>query len=198
MRNQSAFPADKRMQQGAWLFLLTLAIFFVSSILLYGIYAYLRRDETWAQQRLPSMFLTSTICLLAISGMVHWATRCVRRQLLRRTAWLMGGSAFAATAFLAMQTKSMAEMVMVAQDDASVSRGLFGMVVVLGILHALHVLGGVIALFVVAVRTAFGHYDHERHFGIDFSAQYWHFLDIVWLCMIATFWVTTGGFDLPF
>ena len=73
-------------------------------------------------------------------------------------------------------------------------KGVVGMVVVLAVLHALHVLGGVVALGLVAVRSLKGRYDHERHWPVDFTAQYWHFLDVVWLCMLAVFWLTTGGF----
>ena len=73
-------------------------------------------------------------------------------------------------------------------------RGVAGMVVVLAILHALHVLGGIFALGIVAARSSVGLYDHERHWPVDFAAQYWHFLDLVWIAMIATFCLTTGGF----
>jgi cytochrome c oxidase subunit 3 len=75
-------------------------------------------------------------------------------------------------------------------------KGVAGMVAVLALLHALHVAGGVIALGIVSVRAVLGRYDHERHWPVDFAAQYWHFLDAVWLCMLAAFWLTTGGFEL--
>jgi len=39
-----------------------------------------------------------------------------------------------------------------------------------------------------------GKYDHERYWPVEFSAHYWHFLDLVWLCMLAVFMMTTGGF----
>ena len=79
--------------------------------------------------------------------------------------------------------------------ERGTSNGVVGMVVVLAILHALHVLGGVIALFIVAVGSLRGRYDHERHWPVDFAAQYWHFLDLVWICMLISFAATTGGFQ---
>ena len=79
---------------------------------------------------------------------------------------------------------------------AGTGKGVVGMVVVLAILHALHVLGGIVALGIVTVRSAAGRYDHERHWPVDFAAQYWHFLDLVWISMLVTFWYTTGGFAL--
>jgi len=37
-------------------------------------------------------------------------------------------------------------------------------------------------------RQAFrGKYDHERHWAVDHCASYWHFLDVVWACMLITF-----------
>src|SRR5690606_2894470 len=96
--------------------------------------------------------------------------------------------------FLGIQVLAMLDLLQGTIATAGNGRGLGGMVVVLAFLHALHVAGGVIALGIVAARSAMGRYDHERHFAVDFAAQYWHFLDLVWLVMLAAFWMTTGGF----
>lgn len=179
---------------GAWLFLGSLVVFFVSSILLYGIYAWSRREDPFRTMALPWSFLVSTLCLFAISGLVHAATKSVRRDRWQKTSWLLGISAVSAVIFLAVQVFAMLEMLASTAATAGNGRGVIGMVVVLAFLHALHVAGGVISLGIVAVRSALGRYDHERHFAVDFAAQYWHFLDIVWLVMLVAFWCTTGGF----
>jgi cytochrome c oxidase subunit 3 len=70
------------------------------------------------------------------------------------------------------------------------------MVIVLAVLHALHVMGGIIALALVTARAGLGRYDHERFWAIQFSAYYWHFLDLVWIVMLVAFWATSGGFVL--
>ena len=33
-------------------------------------------------------------------------------------------------------------------------------------------------------------YDHERHFGLRFCTLYWHFLDIVWVLLLASFFIS--------
>lgn len=187
-------PSDYRARQGGLLFLGTLSVFFVSSLLLYALYAAARQDDPFSTAALPAPFLVSTVCLFAISGMLHFATRLVRRDRLAKTTLLLGLSSLAAVIFLAIQTLAMFEMLNSTVVAAGNGRGLLGMVIVLAFLHALHVAGGVIALGIVAVRSALGRYDHERHFAVDFTAQYWHFLDGVWLAMLAAFWFTTGGF----
>lgn len=187
-------PNDQRYRQGGWLFLGTLLIFFVSSLLLYAIYAFTRQNDVQSDVPLPMSFLTSTVCLIGISFLVHWATRAVRRSKLVTTATLLGVSAVAAIIFMAVQYTSMRDLLSGPAMQGGTGKGVAGMVVVLAFLHALHVAGGVIALGIVSVRAALGKYDRERHWPVDFAAQYWHFLDVIWLCMLVTFAVTTGGF----
>lgn len=187
-------PVDRRVKQGGWLFLLSLLVFFLTSILLYGLYAYSRRGDPLNATPLPKAFLVSTVFLVAISGLVHVATRSIRRDRYGTTAWLLGISTFAAIIFIAIQCFAMNELLLGPATFEGPGRGVAGMVVVLAILHALHVLGGIFALGIVAARSAFEKYNHERHWPVDFAAQYWHFLDLVWIAMIATFWLTTDGF----
>lgn len=190
----SVLPNDRRYRQGGWLFLGTLLIFFVSSLLLYAIYALTRQSDPQSSVPLPRSFLTSTVCLIAISGLVHWATRTVRRSKCYQTSVLLIVSAIAAVIFMAVQYQSMIEMLSGPALRGGTGKGVAGMIAVLALLHALHVAGGVISLGIVAVRSLQGRYDHERHWPVDFAAHYWHFLDLVWLCMIVTFAMTTGGF----
>jgi cytochrome c oxidase subunit III len=192
----ATLPSDQRARMGAWLFIGSLVVFFIASILLYGIYAWSRRDDPFRSAELPWSFLVSTLCLFLISGLVHAATRSVRRDRWQKTSWLLAISAIAAIIFLAVQLFAMLDMLGTTAATSGNGRGVVGMVVVLAFLHALHVAGGVISLGIVAVRAAMGRYDHERHFAVDFAAQYWHFLDLVWIVMLVAFWTTTGGFGM--
>ena len=192
---RSALPEDRRQQLGAWLFLVSLLIFFLSTLLLYGLFAFWRRDDPQSATPLPPSFLISTGCLLLISGLVHRATRAIRRDRFVRTSNLLWVSVVAAVVFTGIQIVSMAQMMIGPGTYGGSGHGVTRMVVVLAILHALHVIGGIFALAIVAIRSRSGVYDHERHFPVDFAAQYWHFLDAVWLCMLVAFALTTGGFE---
>lgn len=195
-RSKTILPSDERFRLGGTLFLLSLFVFFVSSILLYVIYAYWRRDDPQSSVPLPPAFLISTFLLLLISTLVHGATRTVRRDKRGPTCTLLASSAIIAVLFLGIQFHAMSQMLGGPALRGGTGRGVAGMVAVLALLHALHVAGGVVALGIVSVRSVLGRYDHERHWPVDFAAQYWHFLDAVWLCMLAAFWLTTGGFEL--
>jgi cytochrome c oxidase subunit 3 len=59
----------------------------------------------------------------------------------------------------------------------------------LAFLHALHVIGGIGFLGFVIAQASQQRYDHERHWTVDNCASYWHFLDAVWIVMLATFFI---------
>lgn len=68
--------------------------------------------------------------------------------------------------------------------------GLYGMVFVLILVHALHVVGGLVPMFVVLIRAQAGVYDHENHQAVKHLAWYWHFLDGIWLMMFLALLIT--------
>ncbi|MFC2037201.1 heme-copper oxidase subunit III [Chloroflexota bacterium] len=48
-------------------------------------------------------------------------------------------------------------------------------------LHALHVLSGVVLILIVWNLGRKGHFSAERHWGVEATAIYWHFVDVVWV-----------------
>jgi heme/copper-type cytochrome/quinol oxidase subunit 3 len=60
---------------------------------------------------------------------------------------------------------------------------LYGLIFFLILVHALHVVGGLVGLSVTTAHALQGRYDHERYGGVKHAAMYWHFLDAVWLVM---------------
>jgi cytochrome c oxidase subunit 3 len=48
-------------------------------------------------------------------------------------------------------------------------------------MHAFHVLTGVIFLVIVLRNGMRGLYTPERHWAVEAAANYWHFVDLVWI-----------------
>jgi cytochrome c oxidase subunit 3 len=60
--------------------------------------------------------------------------------------------------------------------------GAFGAVVFgLTTVHALHVVSGIVLIALMWNLVRKGHFSSERHFGIEATAVYWHFVDVVWV-----------------
>ncbi len=49
--------------------------------------------------------------------------------------------------------------------------------------HGLHVTLGTCMLIVIWLRVLKGHFDKDHHFGFEAVSWYWHFVDVVWLCL---------------
>jgi cytochrome c oxidase subunit III len=48
-------------------------------------------------------------------------------------------------------------------------------------MHAFHVLTGILLLAVVYWNGRGGAYSPEKHWGVEASMKYWHFVDLVWV-----------------
>ena len=55
--------------------------------------------------------------------------------------------------------------------------------------HGLHVTLGALILFFVFLRVLKGHFTPEKHFAFQAGAWYWHFVDVVWLCLFVFVYV---------
>jgi cytochrome c oxidase subunit 3 len=50
--------------------------------------------------------------------------------------------------------------------------------------HGLHVTIGVLAILAVLWRSGTpGHYSNQKHFGIQATELYWHFVDVIWIIL---------------
>jgi cytochrome c oxidase subunit 3 len=195
-------PVDRRLRQGAWLWLGSLGMFFLSTLILYAVYVALRTPEQREAMReplhIPVGFWWSTLALLVISGLLHWASQVAKVDQYRRLTWLTGAAFLFSIIFLVVQWPSMQQLLTQHQRSASPALSAFAMTYLLVLIHALHVLGGIIALAWVFVGSLLKWYDHERHYGVQFCAAYWHFLDVVWICMLVCFalashWLVAGS-----
>ncbi len=172
---------------GMWIFLIALAVLFVSVILGYVV---VRVDNgadfiPVGAPPPPQLLLVSTLLLLVSSVSVQGAVRAARagdpRQGQRMV--LTVGLAFG---FLALQAIAWWQL---AQQSLLPTDNLYAWTFyVLTALHAAHVLGGLPPMLIVTARALRGAYGPDDHRGIVYCAMYWHFLDAVWVVLYATLW----------
>ncbi|MEM6551310.1 MAG: cytochrome c oxidase subunit 3 [Planctomycetota bacterium] len=198
---------------GMWLFLAALAALFLASMIGYAI---IRIQGSYAKTNaltgdrippvappagsieMPWLLAISTVLILASSYTIHQALVAVRRE--RQAAlrhWLMLTVGLTA-GFLITQTPAMLQLLTdEALAEAGYSSRLFQLAFFLVLVHALHVIGGVIPLLVITKRALDGKYDHEFYTPVKLTVMYWHFLDVVWLFMFAALIVSEYAAATP-
>lgn len=131
----------------------------------------------------PETLWLSTVLLLATSVAMELAVRSVRHNGLRalRRSLLVAG--VLATAFICSQ--SYCWSVMMQQDYPVNLWRVAGFTYVFMGIHALHVVGGAAALGLIVRNTALGRYSPTHYQGVRQCATYWHFIDGVWLAILA-------------
>ena len=142
---------------GMRLFLLTLGILFTACIL--GIVVIRVRAEQWpppGSPELPGGLWTATAILAVLSALLIMAVRSARASKASETSRLLAASTALGVAFLAAQT---ANWVRLASEGDEVQKTMLAFVFwMLTVLHALHVLGGLIPLSITPLRAAKGRY----------------------------------------
>ena len=180
------------MRLGTLLFLISLTILFVVGLFTY---LYLRLGSPSAPPsghlEFPLGLWASTLVLLGSGLTVHRARACAcSNDFPALNRWL--GLTFGLSiAFIAIQLPSMMELLN-AHRALLVQRysGIYGMTLALIVIHALHVLGGMIPLSWLsykAVKRTLGP-QHQRLVRV--CAVYWHFLEVVWILLFGTFLLT--------
>jgi heme/copper-type cytochrome/quinol oxidase subunit 3 len=189
-------PARRDMYQAKmvfYLFLASLSMFFVATLATYFIIrtqAFQPVQRSYEPLRLPITFWISSVILVAVSVLLQrasWLVHRERQQAFRRAlmwAWTM------AIAFVVVQTLGMRELLAQHFTQTDGSTKVYGMSFTLALIHALHVLGGMVFLIYIIIQSLREKYDHERHWAVDHCAGYWHFLDVVWFTMMVVFVLT--------
>lgn len=144
---------------------------------------------------LPHTLWLSTALVLLASATIQLAVAAIRRERQDRLrAWLIV-TLLVGIAFCIVQTPALGSLVhqhfeqLRAYDLAGGYRAgasvnpLFGLIFIFILIHAAHVLGGIVQLVIVTRGAFLGRYDHEYYNPVKHAAMYWHFLDVVWLVM---------------
>jgi cytochrome c oxidase subunit I+III len=129
--------------------------------------------------------LVNTGILLASSIAVWWGERGIRSADERRLRVGVGLALLLGAIFLSLQGVEYARETLSGTKDAYGS--LFNTITGF---HAAHVLVGLVMLCVVLVRALRGHFGAERHEAVSNVALYWHFVDVVWLAVFTSLYVS--------
>jgi cytochrome c oxidase subunit 3 len=55
--------------------------------------------------------------------------------------------------------------------------------------HGLHVIVGIILIWICFFRSLRGSFNREHHFGVEAATMYWHFVDAVWVILFGVLYL---------
>lgn len=173
-------------QLGLNLLMASLSVFFLAAIVAFLLVA--RRLPQPAA--MPPSLWEATLCLIGISAAIILSERSARRERLRPLRLWFTVAMVLAAVFTVVQFIAVSDLYTRHVRLGTVSPAWI-FLLLLVMLHAAHVLVGLVVLAVIGRDVWSGRYDHEYHLGLTLAGRYWHFLGLVWLAVLAA-----GGFLL--
>lgn len=128
----------------------------------------------------PGLVIVTTIVLLSSSGTIHVAESALKAG--RRGGFLLwwGATILLGAGFLLGTAYEWNELI--TREHLTISRNLFGTTyyTLVGF-HAFHVTVGVLVMAVVFGLALRGQIQGGHNAGVELTAWYWHFVDVVWV-----------------
>lgn len=140
----------------------------------------------WRTVELPKIFWVSTVVILVSSITVQMAVKSFKARDMGRYRTLMGITLALGIVFVTCQILGFGELW--AQNIRF--RGASGagqFFYAIAGLHALHIIGGIVAIFIMLIKSLVGKVKVYSAIPVEVMATYWHFVDILWLYLLIFF-----------
>lgn len=143
-------------------------------------------QSSWVPVKVPVVCWYSTGVILASSVTIQMALRSFKQRYMQQYRMLIGLTFLLGLAFVVLQWLGFNELWY--QQGITFKGGGAGqfLYVIFG-LHALHVIGGVIALLVIFIKGFVGSTRNYSSVPVEVAATYWHFVDLLWLYLLIFF-----------
>jgi cytochrome c oxidase subunit III len=177
-------------KSSGWFGMMTLIVT-EASLFVYLLFSYFY-FALWSSSRflpkdLPKFGLSApdTVILLLSSVVVWWGEKGARKGNRRQLSLgLLGGIGLGAV-FVGVQLLEWAGKPY--RFNSSTYSSLY--FTITGF-HLVHVVVGMLVLLVLLVWSLLGYFDSKRYAPVAIGAIYWHFVDVVWLAVFFTIYVT--------
>jgi len=171
---------------GLWGLIATEGALFVFLLFSYY-YLLFHAREPWPPMEMPKFNLSGpgSAILWSSSGVIWVAERLVKKSRRVLASLLTALTLVMGIVFLGIQVEEWAAKPF--DFGGSAYASLF--FTITGF-HMAHVLVGVVILLAMLVWTVMGYFNENRNTVYSIGAAYWHFVDIVWVFVFATFYVS--------
>lgn len=201
LEDTEAGNGDTTSKFGMWLFLFTELFLFVVLFFVFLSYrASYPEGFHHASIRLNGVIATAnTFILLTSSFAVAISIVAIRKGHKRVTIWALIVTIALGVLFLVM--KGFEWMEKIEHGIYPTAKGLsglgegenlfYGLYYLMTGLHALHVIGGIVLLFVMLCFVGNGRVSRGSYGALENSALYWHLVDIIWIYLFSFFYLVS-------
>ena len=154
-----------------------------SSMLFAGLtsaYIVKKGSGDWKLFQIPTVFIINTIIILLSSTTLYWAYLAAKKDNLLQTKLALFTTSLLGITFLTGQWIGYQHLIAsgIVLSGGNASEGFF--YIITG-LHGLHIVGALIALTVMIIKTILLKVNSQNLLGLEMVSIFWHSLGILWL-----------------
>ena len=144
-------------------------------------------EQQWPPEGLPKLGIGSvnTIILIASSVLVWASERCIKLAQPVRSRYLLTGGIVLGILFVTIQMHEWG-----AKSYGMTSNIYGALYFTITGFHMLHVIVGLIILSLLLLWNCLGYFNPQRFVAVKIGGLYWHFVDVVWLFVFTTIYLT--------
>lgn len=192
---------DEASKIGMWLFIFTELLLFGGLFIAYSVYRFKNPDSFHlaAEELNRSVGLINTIILLISSATIAMSHTAVQLGKIKQSKFLISITIILAIVFLINKyfewgAKFEHQLYPGSSYLMELSQGeilFFGLYFAMTGLHALHIIIGLVLMFVVLIKIYSGKITHDNNVLLENSGLYWHLVDIIWIFLFPLFYLIT-------
>ena len=139
--------------------------------------------EDWLEKFiLPSAFTYSTLIIVLSSVLLFLAKKTFKNSQSAITTSLLIGAFVLGIAFIYSQVQGFNQIIASGYNFTGPTSNItMSYVYVIAVVHIIHVLAGIICLFIVIINQLNKKYSDKNRLGFDLASNFWHFVDILWV-----------------
>jgi cytochrome c oxidase subunit 3 len=142
-------------------------------------------QATWQEIRIPELFWYSTIAILLSSVTIRLSLRNFKAREMQKYRLLIAVTFALGVLFIVLQYLGFQQMWASGITLSGSGAGQF--IYVIAGFHALHVLGGIVALLIIFIKAFIGKTKTYSSLPIEIAGTYWHFVDALWIYLMIFF-----------
>jgi cytochrome c oxidase subunit 3 len=142
-------------------------------------------QTNWVPVEMPKVFWGSTIVILLSSLSMQLSLRSFKQREMARYRMFIGITFLLGISFVVLQWIGFGELWKQHITFRGSGAGQF-LYVIFG-LHALHVIGGILALLVIFAKAYSSRVKFYSSVPVEVAATYWHFVDFLWIYLLVFF-----------
>jgi cytochrome c oxidase subunit 3 len=188
------FAVQKGLRYGMVLFIVSEIMFFFAFFWAFfhsSLAPAIQINSTWPPLGIDQLVfnfleipLLNTLILLLSGATITWAHHAIIQGSFLDSIYAFIYTIFLAILFLGFQAYEYCEA------EFTISDSVYGSTFFMSTgFHGFHVFIGTCFIIICFIRHLKTHFSKQHHFGFEAAAWYWHFVDVVWLFLVAVIYI---------